>query len=230
VARAATGEFDAKDQNPVTTMEAQAFKRACEKHGMGRDFYFLPVYRVGYDPTYKKLLETPTLPDWYRAKVFTPFSGLDFLEGSTPAPEAALAAGSSRTVPSSQQKKDEGKKLPVTILKMPAGAVKCSICGQPIAAAANSKGETVSAATIIATTTKRFGKPACMDDFKRLNGQWAEVPTENMTADQVFAIARLIVQKEMTTEQVKEAVAAGSILPDALKLSQETQGVPDASA
>lgn len=63
VTRSSTGE--AGDSNPTvagTSAEAQAFKRACSKFGLGRYLYDLPTTWVAYDPTTKKLLETPKLP------------------------------------------------------------------------------------------------------------------------------------------------------------------------
>lgn len=63
VTRSSTGESG--DSNPAiagTSAEAQAFKRACSKYGLGRYIYDLPTTWVAYDPNSKKLLETPRLP------------------------------------------------------------------------------------------------------------------------------------------------------------------------
>ena len=44
VMKSATGDYplDGKDENPVTSAEAQAFKRACAAFGLGRYLYSLP--------------------------------------------------------------------------------------------------------------------------------------------------------------------------------------------
>ena len=60
--RSSTGEFAAGDFAPGTSAEAQAFKRACVKFGLGRYLYDVPIHWVGYDERSKKLTETPTLP------------------------------------------------------------------------------------------------------------------------------------------------------------------------
>lgn len=60
--RSSTGESG--DSNPTvagTSAEAQAFKRACSKYGLGRYLYDLPTTWVDYDPTTKRLLNTPRL-------------------------------------------------------------------------------------------------------------------------------------------------------------------------
>ncbi len=62
VTRSSTGESG--DSHPTvagTSAEAQAFKRACSKFGLGRYLYDLPTTWVAYDPTTKRLLETPRL-------------------------------------------------------------------------------------------------------------------------------------------------------------------------
>lgn len=64
VTREDVGEADSSDPNTVTTAVAQAFKRACAAFGLGRYLYFLPLEWVDYDPQRKKLLNTPTLPEW----------------------------------------------------------------------------------------------------------------------------------------------------------------------
>jgi len=61
--RSSTGESG--DANPAiagTSAEAQAFKRACSKYGLGRYLYDLPTTWVAYDPNTKRLLETPRGP------------------------------------------------------------------------------------------------------------------------------------------------------------------------
>jgi hypothetical protein len=44
-----------------TAAEAQAFKRACSKFGLGRHLYGLPSPYVAYDAQRKRLLEVPKL-------------------------------------------------------------------------------------------------------------------------------------------------------------------------
>jgi len=63
VTRTSTGEFDGGDKVAQgTAAEAQAFKRACSKFGLGRYLYDLPVAWVGYDENSRRLTETPSLP------------------------------------------------------------------------------------------------------------------------------------------------------------------------
>jgi len=62
ITRSSTGESG--DSNPDiagTSAEAQAFKRACTKFGLGRYLYALPTTWVDYDPHTKQLLATPQL-------------------------------------------------------------------------------------------------------------------------------------------------------------------------
>ncbi len=64
--RTSTGEFDAGDTIAQgTAAEAQAFKRACSKFGLGRYLYDLPVVWVGYDPNSRRLTEIPGVPERY---------------------------------------------------------------------------------------------------------------------------------------------------------------------
>jgi len=76
VTRTSTGEFDSGDRVAQgTAAEAQAFKRACSKFGLGRYLYDLPLTWVGYDEATRRLTErpgpggaalvktTPTLPE-----------------------------------------------------------------------------------------------------------------------------------------------------------------------
>lgn len=63
VTRASTGESgNSKEDIAGTAAEAQAFKRACSKFGLGRYLYDLPVPWVEYDAEKKRLLEVPSLP------------------------------------------------------------------------------------------------------------------------------------------------------------------------
>lgn len=60
-----TGESDAVDENAITSAEAQAFKRAATRFGLGRYLYDLPKNQwVAYDDTTRRITEPPTLPDW----------------------------------------------------------------------------------------------------------------------------------------------------------------------
>ena len=64
VTRTSTGEFDSGDKIAQGTVaEAQAFKRACSKFGLGRYLYDVPIAWVGYDENSRRLTETPTLPE-----------------------------------------------------------------------------------------------------------------------------------------------------------------------
>lgn len=58
-----TGDSDAADDNAATSAEAQAFKRAAMKLGLGRYLYDLPKVTARYDHG-KWLDGPPTLPDW----------------------------------------------------------------------------------------------------------------------------------------------------------------------
>ena len=64
ITRASTGEFDHGDKIAQGTVaEAQAFKRACAKFGLGRYLYDVPITWVEYDESSRRLTETPTLPE-----------------------------------------------------------------------------------------------------------------------------------------------------------------------
>lgn len=63
--RSSTGEFDQTEKRAFaqgTVAEAQAFKRACVKFGLGRYLYDIPASWVSYDNAKGQLLETPSLP------------------------------------------------------------------------------------------------------------------------------------------------------------------------
>ena len=63
ITRTSSGEFDSGDRVAQgTAAEAQAFKRACSKFGLGRYLYDLPASWVAYDENSRRLTETPTLP------------------------------------------------------------------------------------------------------------------------------------------------------------------------
>jgi hypothetical protein len=60
--RSSTGE-ESGGFAPGTSAEAQAFKRACSKFGLGRYLYDIPITWVEYDEERGRLLETPSLPE-----------------------------------------------------------------------------------------------------------------------------------------------------------------------
>jgi len=62
VTRSSTGESDGEGFAIGTAAEAQAFKRACSKFGLGRYLYDIEAPWVAYDHTNKRLAETPRLP------------------------------------------------------------------------------------------------------------------------------------------------------------------------
>ncbi len=61
--RSSTGESDGKGFAVGTSAEAQAFKRACSKFGLGRYLYDLPTTWVAYDSKKRQLAEVPRLPE-----------------------------------------------------------------------------------------------------------------------------------------------------------------------
>ncbi len=61
VTRASTGEEN-DSFAPGMAAEAQAFKRACSKFGLGRYLYDVDAPWVAYDDDGKRLVETPRLP------------------------------------------------------------------------------------------------------------------------------------------------------------------------
>jgi len=58
VTRSATGDYpiDRSDENPATSAEAQAFKRACAAFGLGRYLYSLPMVWADYDGKTKQIV------------------------------------------------------------------------------------------------------------------------------------------------------------------------------
>ena len=67
VTRASTGEFDPEDRIAHgTAAEAQAFKRACSKFGLGRYLYDIPINWVDYDEERHRLDKTPELDDRFK--------------------------------------------------------------------------------------------------------------------------------------------------------------------
>ena len=59
VAKSAIGDYpiDAGDENPATSAEAQAFKRACAAFGIGRYLYELPRLWTDYDADKKQIVD-----------------------------------------------------------------------------------------------------------------------------------------------------------------------------
>jgi hypothetical protein len=69
ITRTSSGEFDSGDRVAQgTAAEAQAFKRACSKFGLGRYLYDLPMMWVAYDESSRRLTEMPALPKWAQPK------------------------------------------------------------------------------------------------------------------------------------------------------------------
>lgn len=71
VTRSSTGEFDDGKKNAIaegTVAEAQAFKRACSKFGLGRYLYEIPIQWVDYDEEKNRLADVPQLPDKFLPK------------------------------------------------------------------------------------------------------------------------------------------------------------------
>ena len=64
-----TGDSDASDDNAATSAEAQAFKRAAMKLGLGRYLYDLPKINAGYDNGWTNPSQL-TLPDWALPKFY----------------------------------------------------------------------------------------------------------------------------------------------------------------
>jgi hypothetical protein len=59
VTKSATGDYpiDRADENPATSAEAQAFKRACAAFGLGRYLYALPQIWAAYDEQKKQIVD-----------------------------------------------------------------------------------------------------------------------------------------------------------------------------
>ncbi|MGL4610453.1 MAG: Rad52/Rad22 family DNA repair protein [Trueperaceae bacterium] len=69
--RSSTGEFDDGKKNAIaegTVAEAQAFKRACSKFGLGRYLYEIPIEWVEYDDEKNRLADVPQLPEKFLPK------------------------------------------------------------------------------------------------------------------------------------------------------------------
>jgi hypothetical protein len=74
VTRSSTGEFDDGKKNAIaegTVAEAQAFKRACSKFGLGRYLYEIPIPWVDYDEEKNRLADVPQLSDKFLPKART---------------------------------------------------------------------------------------------------------------------------------------------------------------
>jgi len=98
-----TGDSDASDDNAATSAEAQSFKRAAMKLGLGRYLYELPKVTAAYD--YGKWTNgAPTLPDWALPKYNCEECGLevksivhaDSVKGDTTFSVSQLLANSQR--------------------------------------------------------------------------------------------------------------------------------------
>ena len=83
--RSSTGEEN-DGFAPGTATEAQAFKRACSKFGLGRYLYDVPISWVEYDDQKKRLVEVPELPTRF-----------------LPLPETSATAGAARNAPEKVQ-------------------------------------------------------------------------------------------------------------------------------
>jgi hypothetical protein len=59
VTKSATGDYPlgSGDENPATSAEAQAFKRACSAFGLGRYLYALPQIWADYDQKTKQIID-----------------------------------------------------------------------------------------------------------------------------------------------------------------------------
>lgn len=59
VTKSATGDYPlgSSDENPATSAESQAFKRACSAFGLGRYLYSLPQVWGAYDQKSKQLID-----------------------------------------------------------------------------------------------------------------------------------------------------------------------------
>ncbi len=97
VTRSSTGEFDSEKRNAIaegTVAEAQAFKRACSKFGLGRYLYDLPVLWVDYDEEKSRLKETPEIPNKFLPRIaVNEAQTLDFITTSL-TPDRANAMSS----------------------------------------------------------------------------------------------------------------------------------------
>ncbi len=70
VTKSAVGDYplDPKDENPGTSAQVQAFKRACSAFGIGRYLYDLPKTWCAYDKDKKQIVDAPKIVrDLYRA-------------------------------------------------------------------------------------------------------------------------------------------------------------------
>jgi hypothetical protein len=76
-----SGEEWADDENPMTSAEAQAFKRACTCFGLGRYFYSLAEMWVELNE-YKQPLRLPNLPAWAIPKSDASSTGPNMAEQS----------------------------------------------------------------------------------------------------------------------------------------------------
>lgn len=92
VTRASTGEENDGGFAPGTSTEAQAFKRACSKFGLGRYLYDIVTEWVEYDDERKRLIRTPRL-----SKEFLPQPRGAKASQTTPTAKQEAAANTVKT-------------------------------------------------------------------------------------------------------------------------------------
>ena len=127
VTRSSTGEESEGGFAPGTAAEAQAFKRACSKFGLGRYLYDIGIDWIDYDEDKRRLVKTPNLPDRYLPES-------DRQSGKKPAPQKAatvdtpprLTADRAAAMATELEKlgfsKSEGLKLAASVLGRPVRA------------------------------------------------------------------------------------------------------------
>lgn len=120
ITRTSSGEFDSSDRVAQgTAAEAQAFKRACSKFGLGRYLYDLPAAWVGYDENSRRLTETPTLPSRSLPKpvLVAPKAPVTATEPSDPKLSQGRAEAMHRELEKIGLNKAEQRKLAEQVLK-----------------------------------------------------------------------------------------------------------------
>ncbi len=119
VTRASTGEFDDGDRVAQgTAAEAQAFKRACSKFGLGRYLCEIPIQGVDYDEEKRRLQEQPALPA--RFLPAAPPSAVPMLAEAAVDADASLNAERAEAMKRELEKlgvdKDEHRSFVATVL------------------------------------------------------------------------------------------------------------------
>lgn len=194
VTRSSTGEFDSSDHIAQgTTAEAQAFKRACSKFGLGRYLYDIPLAWVAYDEEKKRLLETPELPAKYLPRRSVP-------PAPTPRPPTPTNAELREAV-------DE-----VLEAELPTGP---ELTGEAAMAAAKSRGVTKGVPTLsqtkaadLVTALRKLG---VKDYFKLANevtGRQLTALTELTTAEAKRVHEAAVVKNQQPTERIGSSSAA----------------------